>query len=159
MSELSNEDEVYSLSRKRTYQETEGILKGQHQGAHYFTRGQRRGLNVGGTPEPLFVIETDVESNTIFVGQGKDHAGLYRRGLFIKPDEVHWIRTDLQLEIGQSMDVMGRIRYRQKLEPATLHQRADGLYMIFDEPQSAISPGQFAAWYDNGECLGSGVIA
>ncbi|SCY17414.1 tRNA (5-methylaminomethyl-2-thiouridylate)-methyltransferase [Nonlabens sp. Hel1_33_55] len=159
MSELSNEDEVYSLSRKRTYQESEGILKGQHQGAHYFTRGQRRGLNVGGTPEPLFVIETDVESNTIFVGQGKDHAGLYRRGLFIKPDEVHWIRTDLQLEIGQSMDVMGRIRYRQKLEPATLHQRADGLYMIFDEPQSAISPGQFAAWYDNGECLGSGVIA
>ncbi len=159
MSELSTEDEVFSLSRKRTYLESEGTLKGQHQGAHYFTRGQRRGLNVGGTPEPLFIIETDVETNTIFVGQGKDHAGLYRRGLFIKPDEVHWIRTDLKLEVGDTMPVMGRIRYRQQLEPATLYQRTDGLYMIFDDPQSAISPGQFAAWYHNDECLGSGVIA
>ncbi|BAO54050.1 tRNA 2-thiouridine(34) synthase MnmA [Nonlabens marinus] len=159
MSELSTEDEVFSLSRKRTYLESEGTLKGQHQGAHYFTRGQRRGLNVGGTPEPLFIIETDVESNTIFVGQGKDHAGLYRRGLFIKPDEVHWIRTDLKLEVGETMPVMGRIRYRQQLEPATLYQRADGLYMVFDDPQSAISPGQFAAWYKDEECLGSGVIA
>lgn len=159
MSELSSEDEVVSLSRKRTYQESEGVFKGQHQGAHYFTRGQRRGLNVGGTPEPLFVIETDVETNTIFVGQGKDHAGLYRRGLFIKTDEVHWIRTDLQLEEGETMKVMGRIRYRQKLEPAILYQRAEGLYMIFDNPQSAISSGQFAAWYRDGECLGSGVIA
>ena len=159
MKELSSEDEVVSLSRKRTYQESDGILKGQHQGAHYFTRGQRRGLNVGGTPEPLFVIETDVETNTIYVGQGKNHDGLYRRGLLINPDEVHWIRTDLKLETGESMKVKGRIRYRQELEPATLHQRADGLYMIFDDPQSAISAGQFAAWYDNGECLGSGVIA
>ncbi|KQC33079.1 thiouridylase [Nonlabens sp. YIK11] len=159
MSELSSDDEVVSLSRKRTYQESDGILKGQHQGAHYFTRGQRRGLNVGGTPEPLFVIETDVDTNTIYVGQGKDHAGLYRRGLVIQPDEVHWIRTDLKLKVGESMEVMGRIRYRQKLEPAKLYQREDGLYMIFDAPQSAISPGQFAAWYENGECLGSGVIA
>ncbi len=159
MLEMSGEDEVISLSRKRTYQESDGILKGQHQGAHYFTRGQRRGLDVGGTPEPLFVIETDVSTNTIYVGQGKDHDGLYRRGLKINPDEIHWIRTDLILETGDSMKVMGRIRYRQPLEPATLYQRVDGLYMVFDEPQSAISAGQFAAWYDNGECLGSGVIA
>jgi tRNA-specific 2-thiouridylase len=159
MQEMSGDDVVVSLSRKRTYQESDGTLKGQHQGAHYFTRGQRRGLNVGGTPEPLFVIETDVETNTIYVGQGKDHSGLYRRGLRINPDEVHWIREDLRMTNGESMDVMGRIRYRQKLEPATLYQRADGLYMIFDEAQSAISAGQFAAWYNNGECLGSGVIA
>ncbi|WP_194852011.1 tRNA 2-thiouridine(34) synthase MnmA [Nonlabens antarcticus] len=159
MKELSNDDEAVSLSRKRTYQESEGTLKGQHQGAHFFTRGQRRGLHVGGTPEPLFVIETDVESNTIYVGQGKMHAGLYRRGLYIKPEETHWIRTDLRLEDGETMEVMGRIRYRQKLEKATLVQRTEGLYMIFDDPQSAISPGQFAAWYQNEECLGSGVIA
>lgn len=157
--ELSGDDEIVSLSRKRTYQESDGINKGQHQGAHYFTRGQRRGLNVGGTPEPLFVIETDVDTNTIYVGQGKEHDGLYRRGLHINIDEIHWIRTDLKLEIGDYMRVMGRIRYRQTLEPVTLHQRADGLYMIFDNPQSAISSGQFAAWYDNSECLGSGVIA
>jgi tRNA-specific 2-thiouridylase len=100
-----------------------------------------------------------VETNTIFVGQGKDHAGLYRRGLFIKTDETHWIRTDLKLKEGETLEVMGRIRYRQPLEPATLYQRADGLYMIFDNPQSAISAGQFAAWYHDAECLGSGVIA
>ncbi len=158
-SDVPDEDEVITLSRKRTYKETEGILKGQHPGAHYFTRGQRRGLNVGGTPQPLFVIETDVQTNTIYVGQGKDHAGLYRRGLFINKDEIHWIRPDLQLKNGDSMRVEGRIRYRQQLEKAVLHQRPEGLYMIFDQPQSAISAGQFAAWYSDGECLGSGVIA
>ncbi|AZQ44777.1 tRNA 2-thiouridine(34) synthase MnmA [Nonlabens ponticola] len=155
----SSDDEVVTLSRKRTYEKTDGQVKGQHQGAHYFTRGQRRGLAVGGTVEPLFVIETDVETNTIYVGQGKDHAGLYRRGLFIAQDEVHWIRPDLSIMVGETMDVMARIRYRQTLEPATLHQREEGLYVIFDNAQSAISSGQFAAWYQDGECLGSGVIA
>ena len=159
MADLIGDDDVVSLSRKRTYQESEGILKGQHQGAHYFTRGQRRGLDVGGTKEPLYVIETDVETNTIYVGQGKFHDGLYRRGLFIHKDEVHWIRPDLILKPGEQLEIQGRIRYRQELERAILHQRDEGLYLIFESPQSAISPGQFAAWYKNGECLGSGVIA
>ncbi len=156
--ESSVEDAVVTLSRKRTYQESDGIFKGKHQGAHYYTRGQRRGLHVGGTPQPLFVIETDVTTNTIYVGQGKEHAGLYRRGLLINADEVHWIRTDLKLKVGESMSVEGRIRYRQQLEKAVLYQREEGLYVIFDQPQSAISAGQFAAWYQGGECLGSGVI-
>ncbi len=154
-----DENEVVTLSRKRHYQPVDGKKLGTHQGAHYFTRGQRKGLAVGGTPEPLFVIETDVETNTIYVGQGKLHPGLYRRGLFIDKSELHWIREDMGLPAGETMDVMARIRYRQTLEKAVLHSVENGAYLIFEKPQSAISPGQFAAWYQNNECLGSGVIS
>lgn len=151
--------ELISLSRKRTYQPIEGKKVGTHQGAHYFTRGQRKGLAVGGTAEPLFVIETDVKTNTIYVGQGKQHPGLYSRGLFVNASEIHWIRTDLALKKGETLDVMARIRYRQVLEKATLYNVENDLYVIFENEQSAISPGQFVAWYLNNECLGSGVIA
>ncbi|WP_124980336.1 tRNA 2-thiouridine(34) synthase MnmA [Nonlabens xiamenensis] len=151
--------ELSSLSRKRTYQASEGKKVGTHQGAHYFTRGQRKGLAVGGTPEPLFVIETDVDTNTIYVGQGKSHPGLYRRGLFVDESEVHWIREDLALAVGNEMKVQARIRYRQQLVSAVIHRVETGLYVIFEQEQSAISPGQFVAWYLHEECLGSGVIA
>jgi tRNA-specific 2-thiouridylase len=157
--DAGRDNELLTFSRKRKYHPTEGKKVGQHQGAHYFTRGQRKGLAVGGTPEPLFVIETDVITNTIYVGQGKNHPGLYRRGLFVSAAETHWIREDLEIEIGSTLEVMARIRYRQTLEKATLHPVESGLYVIFDEEQSAISPGQFVAWYQNNECLGSGVIA
>lgn len=148
-----------ALSRKRTYEPTDGKVVGTHSGAHYFTRGQRKGLGVGGTVEPLFVIETDVTTNTIYVGQGKSHPGLYRKGLLVQSDEIHWVREDLTLDEGESKDVMARIRYRQPLEPATLYRHTDGLYVIFENEQSAISPGQFVAWYQDNECLGSGVIS
>lgn len=158
---LDSDDEVdvITLSRKRTYQKNDGKIVGSHQGAHFFTRGQRRGLGVGGTQEPLFVIETDVETNTIYVGQSKSHPGLYRRGLFVKENETHWIRPDLEIAVGDSMPVMARIRYRQELEPAILYRKENGLYVIFDNEQSAISAGQFVAWYLDSECIGSGVIA
>ncbi len=152
-------DELISLSRKRTYQKTDGKVVGKHQGAHYFTRGQRKGLAVGGTPEPLFVIDTDVNENIIYTGQGKSHPGLYRHGLQVANDEIHWIREDLKLEVGESKPVMARIRYRQQLEPARLFMTEDGLFVLFDEKQSAIAPGQFVAWYEGDECLGSGVIS
>ncbi|MEP6277854.1 MAG: aminomethyltransferase beta-barrel domain-containing protein, partial [Nonlabens ulvanivorans] len=155
----SEVNELVTLSRKRKYQPTDGKKVGVHQGAHYFTRGQRKGLAVGGTPEPLFVIETDVNTNTIYVGQGKQHPGLYRRGLFVTAAETHWIREDLEIAVGETLEVMARIRYRQTLEPATLHRTEDGLYVIFNDEQSAISPGQFVAWYQDNDCLGSGVIA
>ncbi|MGB3591983.1 MAG: tRNA 2-thiouridine(34) synthase MnmA [Nonlabens sp.] len=151
--------DLITLSRKRTYKKTHGKVVGTHMGAHFFTRGQRKGLAVGGTPEPLFVIETNVEDNVIYVGQGKEHPGLYRHGLLVDKREVHWIREDLRINNGDQLPVMARIRYRQKLEPAILYQRKEGLFVIFENKQSAISPGQFVAWYDNGECLGSGVIS
>lgn len=155
----SEEEELKYLSAKYTYSVQDGKEVGTHEGAHYFTKGQRKGLAIGGTPEPLFVIDTDVVDNIIYTGQGKDHPGLYRRGLYVKTDEIHWIREDLRLQEDETLEVMARIRYRQTLEKATLHQTLSGLYVIFEKPQSAITEGQFVAWYKDQELLGSGVIA
>ncbi|GEQ86694.1 tRNA-specific 2-thiouridylase MnmA [Patiriisocius marinistellae] len=151
--------ELKYISEKHRYAISDGKEVGTHDGAHYFTNGQRKGLAVGGTKEPLFVIATDVNENVIYTGQGKNHPGLYRSGLFVKNDEIHWIREDLKIDEDQTMEVMARIRYRQTLEKATLHQTSTGLYVIFDNPQSAITEGQFVAWYHGDECLGSGVIS
>jgi tRNA-specific 2-thiouridylase len=153
------EETPEALSTKFTYELSDGKVVGQHQGAHYFTKGQRKGLAVGGTQEPLFIIDTDVSENIIYTGQGKNHPGLYRRGVFVKPEEIHWVREDLQIGVGQTMEVCARIRYRQPLEKAVLHQTENGLYVIFDQPQMAIAEGQFVAWYQNDELLGSGVIS
>jgi tRNA-specific 2-thiouridylase len=155
----SKEGELAYLAKKPEYALSDGKVVGRHQGAHYFTKGQRKGLAVGGTKEPLFVIETDVEENVIYTGQGKNHPGLLRNVLFVSNDELHWIREDLALNEGETMDVMARIRYRQPLEKATLHKVASGLYVEFENKQSAITEGQFVAWYNNDELLGSGVIS
>ena len=155
----SQEDKLYFSSEKPIYSISEGKKVGEHQGAHYFTKGQRKGLNVGGTKEPLFVIDTDVEENVIYTGQGKSHPGLYRNTLFVSNEETHWIRPDLSLKSGESLKVKARIRYRQALEDATVVKTRNGLYVDFREPQSAITEGQFVAWYVEDELLGSGVIA
>jgi tRNA-specific 2-thiouridylase len=145
-------------SQKTRYQATDGKIVGTHQGAHFFTIGQRKGLAVGGTPEPLFVIDTDVIENVVYVGQGKDHPGLLRRALKVSLEDMHWVREDLDLIEGTEMAVTARIRYRQPLQKATLILQTDGLYVLFDQPQSAITSGQFVAWYQDRELLGSGVI-
>ncbi len=132
---------------------------GEHNGAHYYTIGQRKGLNIGGQPRPLFVIGTDTKENIIYMGLGEDHPGLYRKGLFIPLGDEHWIRTDLKLNAGQTATFKARIRYRQPLESCTLHKKDEGLYIIFDKPQRGVTPGQFAAWYDGDELIGSGVIS
>ena len=155
----SEEEKNKFLSQKPSYVKEDGKIVGTHQGAHYFTKGQRKGLAVGGTKEPLFVIDTDVNENIIYVGQGKDHPGLYRNGLFVKQEEIHWVRKDKKLQVGETLDVMARIRYRQPLEKATLNKTNSGLYIIFENPQSAITEGQFVAWYKGEELLGSGVIS
>lgn len=136
-----------------------GEAIGEHQGAHYYTIGQRKGLNLGGFEKPLFVIGTDTDTNTIYTGMGEDHPGLYRKGLFIPTQDEHWVREDLLLSVGTSRKYEARIRYRQPLTPCTLHKQAEGLYIIFDKPQKSITPGQFAAWYEGEELVGSGVIA
>jgi tRNA-specific 2-thiouridylase len=136
-----------------------GKIVGKHQGAHYFTIGQRKGLNVGGTKEALFIIATDVKTNAIYTGQGQNHPGLFRKVLRVQPSEIHWIRQDLALKNGETMQVMARIRYRQTLQKATLHQFESGLYVAFEEPQSAITEGQFVAWNIGDELVGSGVIS
>ena len=132
---------------------------GKHQGAHYFTKGQRKGLAVGGTPEPLFVIETNVDENVIYTGQGKDHPGIYRKALFVSNEELHWVRPDLSLSEDEEMKVQARIRYRQPLQEATLYQTGNGMYIVFEEAQASITEGQFVAWYLGEELVGSGVIS
>ncbi len=155
----SKMEELTHLSRKYEYTSGDGKIVGKHQGAHYFTKGQRKGLAVGGTPEPLFVIDTDVNSNIIYTGQGKDHPGLFRKALFVQPEEVHWVRQDLKVAPYAEMKVKARIRYRQPLQDATLHPTENGLYIVFKEAQAAITEGQFVAWYQDEELIGSGVIS
>ncbi len=155
----TEEDKLQFLSKKTDYSIELGKVVGKHQGAHYFTKGQRKGLAVGGTVEPLFVIDTDVEENVIYTGQGKEHPGLLKKALFVSNDELHWIREDLALNVDEKMQVEARIRYRQPLQKATLHKVDSGLYVEFEDYQSAITEGQFVAWYNNDELLGSGVIS
>ncbi|MGL2964565.1 tRNA 2-thiouridine(34) synthase MnmA [Flavobacterium sp. RSB2_4_14] len=153
------EEKLAYESRGITYLPEHGKIVGKHQGAHYFTIGQRKGLNVGGTKEALFIIATDVKSNVIYTGQGVNHPGLFKKTLKVTNDELHWIREDLALKNGESMQVMARIRYRQALQKATLYQFESGLYVSFEEPQSAITAGQFVAWNIGDELVGSGVIS
>ena len=136
-----------------------GKVAGEHNGAHYYTIGQRKGLNMGGFKEPLFVIGTDTKENIIYMGMGENHPGLYRKGLFIPNADEHWVRPDLKMNSGELRSYRARIRYRQTLEPCQLHKRENGLYIIFDRPQKSITPGQFAAWYAGEELIGSGVIS
>jgi tRNA-specific 2-thiouridylase len=152
----SPENTPAGFAKKFAYTAADGKIVGTHNGAHFFTVGQRKGLAVGGTKEPLFVLAIDVQKNCIYVGEGKDHPGLYRTALWIDQADVHWIRPDL--ETGQPLAVQARIRYRQPLALATLHPTAAGMYLVFDAPQSAIAAGQFAAWYLDNELIGSGVI-
>ena len=143
----STREKLQYLTRKIEYSVTDGTIVGKHQGAHYFTKGQRKGLAVGGTAEPLFVIDTDVTDNIIYTGQGKEHPGLLKKALFVTEDELHWIREDLALKVDETMKVKARIRYRQPLQNAILHKVDSGLYVEFETAQSAITEGQFVAWY------------
>lgn len=154
-----SDEDLVGLTTPYKLQRSEGKVVGQHNGAHYFTIGQRKGLNLGGNEKPLFVIGTDTTDNIIYTGMGEDHPGLYRRGLYISSADEHWIREDLRLAEGESRRYEARIRYRQPLEPCTLYKKSEGVYIIFDKPQKSITPGQFAAWYEAEELVGSGVIS
>ncbi|MES2811333.1 MAG: tRNA 2-thiouridine(34) synthase MnmA [Bacteroidota bacterium] len=155
----STEERLKFESTNIKYTPEVAKVVGKHQGAHYFTIGQRKGLNVGGTKEALFIIATDIETNSIYTGQGHTHPGLFKKALFVAQDEIHWIRTDLALKVGETMPVKARIRYRQELQDAILHQFVNGLYVEFNQPQSAITEGQFVSWHINDELIGSGVIS
>jgi tRNA-specific 2-thiouridylase len=155
----NKEEELRYFATKFTYSLQDGLDVGKHQGAHYFTKGQRKGLDVGGTKEAMYVIETSISSNIIFTGEGKNHPGLYRNVLFVPNEEIHWIREDLKLSAGKTLHVEARIRYRQPLEKVILHKVKSGLFVEFEKMQAAIQEGQFVAWYQKEELLGSGVIS
>lgn len=152
-------EDIKILTATPEHNPKNGKIVGKHNGAHFFTIGQRKGLGVGGKIEPLFVIGIDVEKNIVYTGQGHNHPGLNRKGLFIAKDEVHWTREDLKMKVGEEREYLSRIRYRQGLSAATLKMEEDGLYIIFNEVQRGIASGQFAAWYHKNELIGSGVIS
>ena len=147
------------MAQPYSYTVRDGKKIGTHNGAHFYTIGQRKGLGIGGRKESLFIIGTDVESNTIYVGEGDNHPGLYRKALRIESNEIHWVNPDEQLAVGQSQRFLVRIRYRQPLQWATMYMQQDGAYIVFDEPQRGIAAGQFAAWYLDERVVGSGVIS
>ena len=152
-------EELEYLSAKIHYKKSDGKVIGKHQGAQFYTIGQSKGLGIGGHKESCFLISRDMENNLVYVGEGRNFPGLFRKALKIDNSEVHWIREDLRLKNGESMKVLARIRYRQPLEKATLYQFEEGFFIEFENPQSAIAEGQFAAWYVGEELLGSGVIS
>ena len=152
------DDDLKALAEPFRYTVRDGKKIGTHNGAHFYTIGQRKGLGIGGRKESLFIISTDVKENVIYVGEGDSHPGLYRRALCIKPDEVHWVEPSERMQVGERRRYQVRIRYRQPLQGAELICREEGLYILFDEPQRGIAAGQFAAWYDGEVLVGSGVI-
>jgi tRNA (5-methylaminomethyl-2-thiouridylate)-methyltransferase len=157
---LPKKTTLEELAEPIAYRHDDGRVIGRHQGAQYYTIGQRKGLNIGGHKESIFIIANDMEQNIIYVGEGQGHPGLYRKALKIEPAEIHWIRPDLEMEVGEERDYLVRIRYRQPLQKGRLIRREDGMYILFEEPQRGVTPGQFAVWYDaSGEMLGSGVIS
>lgn len=147
------------LATKRKYSKEDGKIIGKHQGAQYYTIGQSKGLGIGGHKESCYIISRDMENNILYVGEGSQFPGLFGKALKIDSDEVHWVREDKKLQVGESREAMVRIRYRQSLQKAILYQLEDGLYIEFQEPQSAIAEGQFAAWYEGEEVMGSGTIS
>ncbi len=155
---LPSED-LRKLTADYSYKPEDGNIVGQHIGAQFYTIGQRKGLNVGGKAEPLFVINTDIEQNIVYTGMGHSHTGLNRPGLFIGKDEIHYVRPDLAMEIGETRHYDLRIRYRQPLQKAVISMREEGMFILFENLQRGIASGQFAAWYDGEELIGSGVIA
>jgi tRNA-specific 2-thiouridylase len=151
-------ENVEKLSVPFQFKKEEGINVATHQGAHYYTVGQRKGLHIGGRPLPSFVIQIDTDNNIVFSGQADSHLALNRWALFIDNKEIHSVNPNFDLKIGDIKEFAVRIRYRQKLQKATLVRKADGIYILFDKLQRGITPGQFAAWYENDELVGSGVI-
>ena len=151
-------ENVVLLATPFEYEESMGQKVETHQGAHYYTIGQRKGLHIGGRPLPSFVIGINTETNTVYSGQNEDHTGLNRYALFIDNESIHYINLKYILKDGETQELLVRIRYRQALQPATLIKKSNGLYILFQQKQKGITPGQFAAWYDNEELIGSGVI-
>ena len=153
-----SDEEIKVLTQAPVLHPSDGKIIGEHNGAHYYTIGQRKGLGIGGFKTGLFVIGTDTKENIIYLGEGEDHRGLNRAGLFIRQEDIHWIREDRRLQPGEECCYSARIRYRQPLDQCCLYMREEGLYIIFNQLQKGITPGQFAAWYEGDELVGSGVI-
>jgi tRNA-specific 2-thiouridylase len=152
-------ESVEELAKPFLYQFSMGKHVANHQGAHYYTIGQRKGLHIGGRPKPSFVLATDTKENIIYSGQTDEHPGLYRLALRLESKELNWIQYIPNEVLEKGFDCFIRIRYRQALQKGTLLKKGERLYVLFEKQQRGITPGQFAAFYQGEELLGSGIIA
>ena len=155
----SNKSYLEFLCTPKNFSETDGKYIGDHNGAFFYTVGQRKGLDIGGFKDPLFVLAKDIDKNILYVGMGSDHPALFKKALFISKKDIHWVRDDLNIQPNQSMEVYFRVRYRQPLEKGKIFMYSNGLFILFDRPISSIASGQFASWYIENELIGSGVIS
>ena len=155
----SNKSYLEFLCSPKNFSETDGEFIGYHNGAFFYTVGQRKGLDIGGFKDPLFVLAKDIDKNILYVGMGSDHPALFKKALFISKKDIHWVRNDLTIQPNQSMEVYFRVRYRQPLEKGKIFMYSNGLFILFDRPISSIASGQFASWYIENELIGSGVIS
>ena len=155
----SNKSYLEFLCTPKNFSETDGKYIGDHNGAFFYTVGQRKGLDIGGFKDPLFVLAKDIDKNILYVGMGSDHPALFKKALFISKKDIHWVRNDLTIQPNQSMEVYFRVRYRQPLEKGKIFMYSNGLFILFDRPISSIASGQFASWYIENELIGSGVIS
>ena len=155
----SNKSYLEFLCSPKNFSETDGEFIGYHNGAFFYTVGQRKGLDIGGFKDPLFVLKKDIDKNILYVGMGSDHPALFKKALFISKKDIHWVRNDLTIESNQSMEVYFRVRHRQPLEKGKIFMYSNGLFILFDRPISSIASGQFASWYIENELIGSGVIS
>ncbi len=151
-------ENVIALAQPYTFEKAETLTVAEHQGAHFYTIGQRKGLHIGGRPLPSFVLATNTENNIVYSGQDAEHPLLNRHALFVDSNEIHWINEKFALAIDDELEVLCRVRYRQKLQKARILRKAEGMYVYFYEKQRGITPGQFCAWYLKEELIGSGVI-
>ncbi|MFM6945712.1 MAG: tRNA 2-thiouridine(34) synthase MnmA [Flavobacteriales bacterium] len=152
-------ENIELLAKSFEYQLSDGKQVTTHQGAHYYTIGQRKGLHIGGRPEPSFVIGIDTQHNIVYSGQTENHPGLNRWALKLEPTEISWFNEHPSFQQDGILKCQVRIRYRQPLQNATLIRKGAAHFILFERLQKGITPGQFAAWYNGDELLGSGVIA
>jgi len=140
----------------------EGRSVGQHEGLMYYTLGQRQGLGIGGladgSNDPWFVAAKDERSNELIVVQGRDHPLLWSAGL--ETSVPRWVNTEpAELAAGAPLRCAVKTRYRQQDVPCSVSRdTAGGLHIVFDTPQWAVTPGQYAVLYAGDECLGGGPI-
>lgn len=155
---LNQIEKLNTLSKRKNYSKYDGKVIGKHNGAHFYTIGQRKGLNIGGYKEPLFILSTNTKTNEIFVGEGKKHPGLLKKVLKVKISELNWVNNLYNTLNLSTLNLKARIRYRQKLQKIKLHQDSDYLFVEFKDFQTAITPGQFLAIYLKNQLIVSGVI-
>lgn len=148
------------LSKAIEYKENDGYVIGSHNGAFAYTKGQRKGLKIGGLTTPLFVLDTDTINNIIYVGQGRNHPGLYRKVVFTKKHKINCIGCELIIDNDLMIikKISCRIRYRQNLQKAIMYIYKEGIYTEFLKKQFSITEGQFITWYYRKQLIASAVI-